>query len=260
MKNTCVSLVPVLAGLLVGGFASGAPIPIPDGNFESSAVSACSFRNFVLQDPWKNIAVPGSGTGSGGIWRPGTCWDLDAPQGLQVGYTNGGVSANTLPTFAAPSTTYTLRAWVGTRDHPCCPAQTVTLELWAGNQRFGLLSYTPGQAPPKGMWTIRTLIATTPAVLPPNPFLEIRFSSTGPQADFDDFQLDGIAGECPGDLNGDGLVDDSDFVLFAFAYNILDCADPAMPPGCPADINSDGVVDDTDFVFFVGAYNELLCP
>lgn len=65
---------------------------------------------------------------------------------------------------------------------------------------------------------------------------------------------------CPGDLNGDGLVDDSDFVIFVAAYNILDCADPSMPAGCPADLNSDGFVDDSDFVGFVGAYNELLCP
>ncbi|MGH7243809.1 MAG: hypothetical protein ACREJD_10365 [Phycisphaerales bacterium] len=65
---------------------------------------------------------------------------------------------------------------------------------------------------------------------------------------------------CAGDLNGDGQVDDSDFVSFVVAYNILDCADLAMPAGCPADFNSDGVVDDFDFVSFVVAYNELVCP
>ncbi|MBX3380666.1 MAG: hypothetical protein KF805_11285 [Phycisphaeraceae bacterium] len=65
---------------------------------------------------------------------------------------------------------------------------------------------------------------------------------------------------CAGDLNGDGLVDDADFVLFLAGYNILDCADPSMPPGCPADLNSDGLVDDTDFQIFVPAYDVLLCP
>jgi len=65
---------------------------------------------------------------------------------------------------------------------------------------------------------------------------------------------------CPGDLNSDGLVDDADFQVFVNAYNILDCADPAMPPLCPGDLNSDGVVDDTDFQLFVPAYNALLCP
>ncbi|MBX3379949.1 MAG: hypothetical protein KF805_07625 [Phycisphaeraceae bacterium] len=65
---------------------------------------------------------------------------------------------------------------------------------------------------------------------------------------------------CPGDLNGDNQVDDSDFSIFAGAYNILDCADPSMPAGCPADLNGDGFVDDADFVLFVAAYNDLLCP
>ncbi|MGH7245111.1 MAG: hypothetical protein ACREJD_16980 [Phycisphaerales bacterium] len=65
---------------------------------------------------------------------------------------------------------------------------------------------------------------------------------------------------CPGDLNNDQLVDDADFVIFAAAYNLLDCTDPTMPAGCPADLNGDGFVDDSDFVIFVGAYNALICP
>ncbi|MBY0112945.1 MAG: hypothetical protein K2Y21_08995 [Phycisphaerales bacterium] len=65
---------------------------------------------------------------------------------------------------------------------------------------------------------------------------------------------------CPADLNGDQQVDDADFVVFAAAYNILDCTDPSMPVGCPADLNIDGFVDDADFVIFATAYNELLCP
>jgi len=68
------------------------------------------------------------------------------------------------------------------------------------------------------------------------------------------------AGGCVGDLNNDGVVDDSDFVLFAEAYNILDCFDPSMPAGCPADLNEDGMVDDADFVIFVPAYDQLICP
>ncbi|MBX3387948.1 MAG: VCBS repeat-containing protein [Phycisphaeraceae bacterium] len=65
---------------------------------------------------------------------------------------------------------------------------------------------------------------------------------------------------CPADLNNDGFVEDSDFVIFLAAYNILDCADPSMPAGCPADFNSDNAVDDADFVIFVPAYNDLICP
>jgi len=65
---------------------------------------------------------------------------------------------------------------------------------------------------------------------------------------------------CPIDLNADGIVDDSDFVFFVGAYNLLDCADPGMPAGCPADFNNDGIVEDADFVAFAAAYNTLLCP
>ncbi len=65
---------------------------------------------------------------------------------------------------------------------------------------------------------------------------------------------------CPADLNGDQLVDDADFVVFASAYNLLDCADPGMPADCPSDLSGDGQVDDSDFVIFVTAYGDLLCP
>lgn len=65
---------------------------------------------------------------------------------------------------------------------------------------------------------------------------------------------------CIGDLNADRSVDDADFVTFAGAYNVLDCADPGMPADCPGDFNTDGFVDDSDFVLFAGAYNALLCP
>ena len=61
-------------------------------------------------------------------------------------------------------------------------------------------------------------------------------------------------------MNSDGFVDDADFQIFAAAYDILDCADPAMPAGCVADLNRDGFVDDMDFSVFSIAYDALLCP
>ncbi|MBL8887133.1 MAG: hypothetical protein JNK16_10755, partial [Phycisphaerales bacterium] len=51
---------------------------------------------------------------------------------------------------------------------------------------------------------------------------------------------------CPGDLNSDGLVDDSDFLIFLASYNILDCSYPSMPALCPGDLNQDSLVDDAD--------------
>jgi hypothetical protein len=65
---------------------------------------------------------------------------------------------------------------------------------------------------------------------------------------------------CPWDLNNDGVVNDDDFQVFVLAYNILDCADAAMPLGCPSDFTFDRIVNDDDFLPFVQAYNDLLCP
>jgi hypothetical protein len=52
------------------------------------------------------------------------------------------------------------------------------------------------------------------------------------------------------------LVDDSDFQLFAAAYE-LTIAPPANPL---ADLNNDGLVDDSDFSLFAVAYDALICP
>ncbi|HEX8877965.1 MAG TPA: hypothetical protein VF777_14550 [Phycisphaerales bacterium] len=65
---------------------------------------------------------------------------------------------------------------------------------------------------------------------------------------------------CDADLaNCDALVDDLDFQVFVVSYDILDCADPAMPAQCPSDLNNDGFVDDQDFQLFVVAYDVLIC-
>jgi len=64
---------------------------------------------------------------------------------------------------------------------------------------------------------------------------------------------------CRADFTCDGAVDDVDFVFFVFAYNVLVCEDPSMPPECPSDLNGDAFVDDADFVVFIQAYNTLVC-
>ncbi len=86
--------------------------------------------------------------------------------------------------------------------------------------------------------------------------LTASFSSSGTMPWPDIFAIEAKGGvRCEADLNGDGLVDDADFVVFARDYNEL-----VVPPASPwSDLNDDGVVDDNDFVIFVAAYNELLC-
>ena len=56
---------------------------------------------------------------------------------------------------------------------------------------------------------------------------------------------------CFQDIDRDGIVDDGDFVRFAFSYDAL--VDVA------GDFNGDGVTDDDDFVLFAAAYSELGC-
>lgn len=63
---------------------------------------------------------------------------------------------------------------------------------------------------------------------------------------------------CAEDQNLDRYVDDADFVLFAQAYNALECPSPWLDP-CWADIDRSGLVDDADFVLFASAYDRLIC-
>ncbi|MBL8885549.1 MAG: hypothetical protein JNK16_02720 [Phycisphaerales bacterium] len=69
-----------------------------------------------------------------------------------------------------------------------------------------------------------------------------------------------VVRDCAADFNCDGVVQDDDFALFAIAYNVLVCSDPAMPTDCPSDINQDGFVDDADFAAFAVQYDRLICP
>jgi hypothetical protein len=61
-----------------------------------------------------------------------------------------------------------------------------------------------------------------------------------------------VQGSCPADLNADGFADDTDFVIFAAAYDLF--TDPT------GDFNRDGFTDDTDFVIFAALYDEFTCP
>lgn len=65
---------------------------------------------------------------------------------------------------------------------------------------------------------------------------------------------------CATDMNGDLVVDDSDFSMFVVQYDVLLCTEPNMPFDCAGDFNQDGVVDDTDFTIFTGEYDQLVCP
>lgn len=62
---------------------------------------------------------------------------------------------------------------------------------------------------------------------------------------------------CLGDLNGDSMVDDADFVIFVSCYD--NYYTPDDKPLCRLD-NSSQVTDDNDFLVFVAAYQAGACP
>lgn len=58
---------------------------------------------------------------------------------------------------------------------------------------------------------------------------------------------------CPGDFNGDSVIDVSDLLILLGAWG--PCADPG---NCPPDLNGDGVVDVSDLLLVLGAWGP--CP
>lgn len=128
-----------------------------------------------------------------------------------------------------------------------------------GGLLLGMISLGPAATPTFASipWNV-----TPPARSQPyNIYLAITANSTNrTRYAFDTQFVTVTAPACPGDLNNDGVVDDSDFVAFSLAYDLLDCADPGMPAGCPADLDPNGVVEDADFVLFAAAYDQLVCP
>ena len=61
---------------------------------------------------------------------------------------------------------------------------------------------------------------------------------------------------CPGDLDGDGFRNVTDFTLFTAAYG-SEVGDPNYDPA--ADLNGDGFVNVTDFTEFAAVYGTA-CP
>jgi hypothetical protein len=60
-----------------------------------------------------------------------------------------------------------------------------------------------------------------------------------------------VIGGCAGDLNGDGLINFNDFVIFAAAYG-TSSGNPGYNP--LADLNHDGKIDFSDFTMFAAVY------
>jgi hypothetical protein len=78
----------------------------------------------------------------------------------------------------------------------------------------------------------------------------VEYVGVDPDVDADG---NGIPDECepPGDINGDGIVDVTDFLALLGRWG--PCPDPPDP--CPADLNSDGTVDVNDFLILLANWS-----
>ena len=157
--------------------------------------------------------------------------------------------------------------WYNPSAEPIAGSNTTAMNVEWRDENGDLIGFetSPGLTAlsPTNTWIAREL-TTGPA---PEGTFSARYTlvfvqpnAEGGAAHADDAFIERLILPCPADLNGDNQVDNGDFVLFANAYNIFDCTDPAMPAGCPSDFNADQFVDNVDFVTFVTAYNEFLCP
>jgi len=260
--------------------SSAAPLFTSEG-FESPHVNSNTFSAGNVTN-WAGVGASYNGFGVvGGLFVDGNVAAEPAPtQGTQQAFLNAqngqpsGLSRTVVGAGGLSSySTLTITVDVGrarlTAAHADFSASTtLVLGFSIGSTFVASLPITMSSVPAATFVLNRTVTLNTSSLTGPQlaqPLtVEFRASSTG--ADVTQTLLDNLRftwteqTTCAGDLNHDGQVDDSDFVLFAGAYNILDCADPTMLAGCPADLNADGFVDDSDFVSFAAAYNALLCP
>jgi hypothetical protein len=65
--------------------------------------------------------------------------------------------------------------------------------------------------------------------------------------------------DCICDVTGDAVVDDGDFLVFVFQYDVLVCESAEMRMTCVCDYDQDGFVDDNDFMLFANAYDVVVC-
>jgi len=264
-------------------------------DFESprARVNAASYDGSVVAG-WEDNAAVWHGSWSPTVWRDGTKYFLSDPLGttqvhslsidgtfaVGMGLDEYGAQQSAViwrwngagydTVFAGyhPDTVYTWGAAMMT-------SVTDDGTIAVGSNR---LAFNPNQGVRAIIWTPETGLLDGSDYLAsigvdmPEAFELRDFQSVSPDgsviaaaginAEVGEFQtiLIHLREPCPADLNSDRLVEDSDFVLFANAYDMLDCSDPSMPLRCPSDINRDGMVDDADFVLFASAYDALLCP
>jgi len=242
----------------------------------SFSASVASAQNLLVNGSFE---APGAGStftsrsgsfGSGNGWSIGGAIDhiggfWAAADGSQSVDLNSASAGSVFQSFATtPGRVYRIR-YAASENFFGFADKTMTVSWNAGIIENVTITHDPTRTTTNMKWKYRVLFARANGPASTISFASTTGSMPGSQGNtafygpaIDDVSVE-QSGGCPGDLNNDAQVDDSDFLLFVAAYNILDCTDPFMSSGCPADLNGDAFVDDSDFVVFLAAYNELLC-
>jgi hypothetical protein len=193
--KTYVVLMFLVLCICPSAFAT--PVSIENWSFESaSGTPLPDSPNPALGTWYKNSMTGWTGTGTFGIWDPGTAqYSTGVPEGNHIGFIYGGSIFQALEWTVNPNNILTLSIDIGNRSDLAFPKYSV--ELLAGdNVLVSGGSVTPGE----GLFSTLTL---SYVVDENDPFLGkqlgIRISADGLQLNFDNlhFNNDPLPGPVP---------------------------------------------------------------
>jgi hypothetical protein len=180
----CVSLAP--------NRASATAITVLNPSFEQPAPP------YAYPFPGGTYSIGGitDWTGAGGQFGQQTAGDLYSylPDGVAFAYTNGGSISQTVGATAIAGDTYTLTVDVGTRSDGYNGPVIVDLIV------DGIVTAALGSYAPSGTWSPWTATFTASAADAGGSIAIDLISNGGPQADFDNVQLNSTAAPLPATL------------------------------------------------------------
>ncbi len=175
----CALSAGILSVLGITAYAQAGDIFIENSGFEADWLANGGYFH----------GAPTGWTSTGGIsggFNPlSTHFALEAPQGRNTAFSNGGYLFQVLDDVLTANTSYTLLLDVGNRFDVDFAAYTV--QLWAGGN---LLAEETGLTPGLGSFEMSVVtFDALPGDLNLGLSLEIRFGSTAPQVNFDNVRL-----------------------------------------------------------------------
>lgn len=169
----------VAVGLALGfSSARAASITILNNSFEGPVTPTFNYG------PINDWTI----SGAAGVWNPSTYGPavLSAPDGVQVGYINGGSISQILTAALQANSTYNLGILVGGRADGYNPGTGYSVSLYAGST---LLTSVVPVTPVTSGWTLVSGTYTSGNSVAPNQLLSIVISYPGVQFDFDNVTL-----------------------------------------------------------------------